>query len=231
MGPSHLVAETLLDARELAADRGIYLVVTTAVAPEPGEDADTVLYIFDPAGEPALTHVKYGGTDLAAMFGGEAAPKEVHALETPFGTISGIVCWDADFPSVVRQAGRQGVDLLFVPANDWSQVRDLHAEMAVFRAVENGFSMVRQTSNGVSITTDAYGRVLNSADSFSRVLEQDVRVPLNSTTTLYSRVGDAVGWAALLGTAVLLIATWVQGRRLKRASPPTDDRELTTAGA
>lgn len=229
-GPAEPVDALLAQARALAAERGIYLVVTTAV-----EGADeTVLHVIDPQGELALTHVKYGGTDLAALFGAEQVPKELRTLETPYGTISGIVCWDADFPATVRQAGRQGVDLLFVPANDWFEVREIHAEMAVFRAVENGMSLVRQTSNGVSLATDAYGRVLSYGDTYRGVFSQDVVVPINSVGTLYPRVGDVVGWIALVVTAAMLIVTFVRGRldrRRRRDEPirsPAEQRQLTT---
>ncbi len=196
-----------------------------------------MLHIIDPQGEIALTHVKYGGTDFAVMLGQrDPVPRELQALETPLGTLSGIVCWDADYPDTVRQAGRLGIDLLFVPSNDWYELRDVHAQMAVFRAVENGVSIVRQTSNGVSLTADAYGRVLSYADTFQGELEQDLLVPLNATETLYPRIGDAVGWAALLLTALLVMATWIKGRSAKRArreavTPATGQAAMTKTGA
>jgi apolipoprotein N-acyltransferase len=38
--------------------------------------------------------------------------------------------------------------------------------MAVFRAVENGFSVVRQVNHGESLAADAYGNLLASASFF-----------------------------------------------------------------
>ncbi len=236
MGTHDEVEALLANARWLAREYGIYLVVTTVPYVDAEGFTDTVLHIIDPQGEIALTHVKYGGTDFAVMLGQrDPVPRELQALETPLGTLSGIVCWDADYPDTVRQAGRLGIDLLFVPSNDWYELRNVHAQMAVFRAVENGVSIVRQTSNGVSLTADAYGRVLSYADTFQGELEQDVRVPLNATATIYPRVGDAVGWAALLGTALLVIATWIKGRSDKKTrkepvGPPAGHRVMTKTG-
>ena len=216
MGPQGMVDALLADARALAGEHGIYLVVTTAPTGEGAERA-TELHIIDPNGGIALRHTKYGGTDLAAMFGQEPVSRELRAIDTPHGRLSGIVCWDADFPETVRQIGTLDVDLLLIPANDWYELGDLHAQMAVFRSVENGVSIFRQASNGVSLTTDAYGRVLTYLDSFDGALEQDVRVPINSTTTIYPGFGDVVGQVALAGLAVMLVGTWLKARRAKKA--------------
>jgi apolipoprotein N-acyltransferase len=140
-------------------------------------------------------------------------------METPYGTVSAIICWDADYPDVVSQAGRSDVDLLFVSARDWAEVKDIHAQMAVFRAVENGVPIFRQTSNGVSLVVDAYGREINYVDSFDGVYEQDVLVPLNATGTVYPEVRDTFGWMAVLGFVGIVIGTWLEGRADKRRGP------------
>lgn len=218
MGRPEQAAAVLARAQVLAAETGIYLAVTTAPDAGDGEDSDTTMYIIDPTGEIALTHVKYGGTDFAAMLGmAETKSRHLQALDTPYGRISGVVCWDADFPDTMRQIGKLDVDLLLISANDWRGVRNVHAEMAVFRAIENGVSVFRQTSNGVSLATDAYGRVLSRSDSYNGVLVQDVLVPLNSTTTLYTTIGDVFGWLAVAGAAGVVAATWVRERAAKRA--------------
>jgi apolipoprotein N-acyltransferase len=235
MGPSDQVEEVLDEARALARERGLYLAVTTAPLTE-GADHQTVLHIIDPRGDVALRHVKYGGTDFGAILGmTESVPRQLQALETPFGTLSGIVCWDADFPETVRHIGELDVDLLLVPANDWYELRHVHARMAVFRAIENGTSMVRQASNGVSIVTDAYGRELASANTFAGELEVDVQVPLNATATLYPGLGDIVGWAAIVGAALVLVGTWFRSRAAKKAEedaapPPPREEAMTTVG-
>ena len=79
--------------------------------------------------------------------------------------------------------------------------------MAIFRAIENGVSVVRQTDNGPSVVADPYGRVLAWMDHFTaseRVMV--AQVPTKGVFTVYSIVGDLFGWLAVVGFAV--IAGW-----------------------
>ncbi len=83
---------------------------------------------------------------------------------------------------------------------------------------------------------DPYGRVLNYVDTFDGTYSQDLQVPLNRAATLYPEVRDAFGWAAVLGLAALLVATWFRRRRLRLAAPepepaPLPERPLAPTGA
>ena len=60
-----------------------------------------------------------------------------------------------DYPVVVQQTGQNGTGLLINPSSDWLEIDPGHAQMAVFRAIENGMSLVRQTDLGLSIAVDA----------------------------------------------------------------------------
>ena len=137
--------------------------------------------------------------------------------KSPFGTISGVICWDADFPTTVRQAGRNGTDILLVPSNDRRELDPTHTQMAVFRAIENGVSLVRQASNGLSIATDPYGRVLAAVDHFTASEWVMVaQVPTQGVFTVYSVIGDLFGWLAVVGFVSIFI--WAVVRWRKAAS-------------
>jgi apolipoprotein N-acyltransferase len=72
-----------------------------------------------------------------------------------------------------------------------------HAQMAVFRAVENRIPMARCANTGISMIVDAYGRVLGRTSTFTdAVLTGDLR--LSAGRTFYSRHGDVAAWALLL---------------------------------
>ena len=90
----------------------------------------------------------------------------IPALDTPYGRVGAMICFDADFPELSRQAAARGIDVLAVPSNDWPEITPLHGEMVRFRAIESGFSVVRATSNGQSIITDPIGRALKRVNSF-----------------------------------------------------------------
>lgn len=63
--------------------------------------------------------------------------------------------------------GRAGADILLAPYGDWEAIKNMHASMAAFRAVENGVSLIRLAQFGVANAIDPYGRVLASMDEFT----------------------------------------------------------------
>ncbi|WP_244224593.1 hypothetical protein [Corallococcus sicarius] len=75
------------------------------------------------------------------------------------GVLGGAICFDGDFPAVFASASGRGIELLLLPSSDWKGISPLHTRQAVFRAVEQGFSMVRQVNQGLSVAVDGYGRV------------------------------------------------------------------------
>ena len=70
--------------------------------------------------------------------------------------------------------------------------------MASFRAIEQGFNLVRHTSQGLSAAFDFQGRQLASMDHYlttDRVLV--AQVPTRGTRTVYAFLGDWFAWACL----------------------------------
>jgi len=134
-------------------------------------------------------------------------------VETPFGRIASVICFDLDFPSLLRQAGQARVDLMFVPANDWKAVAALHQHQATFRAIEQGFALVRATSNGISVASDSHGRVVGMTNSFATgdgVLV--AQVPVQGVPTIYARIGDLFAWGCVLGCVAFMAWTGVVRR-------------------
>lgn len=213
MGYSDQVEALMANAAALAKEEGIYIVLPTFdFGRTPPEN---VVRILDPNGKVVLTHIKYGGNDFEGTLKGDGV---LQTVETPYGKLSAVICWDADFPNTIKQAGAQDVDLLFVPVNDWLEVKDIHQGMATFRAVENGMPIFRQSGQGVSSVIDAYGRELNRVDMFEENAAgftglQLVETPSGSVNTWYPAVGDLAGIAALLGMAGLLIGMFITRKR------------------
>jgi len=198
--------------KEVAAQEGIYLAMPLGTFYEdPNRLPENKLIIVDPAGDIVLEHLKYGGALLDRIQPGDGV---LRTFESPFGTISGVICWDADFPTTVRQAGRNGTDILLLPSNDWREVDPMHTQMAAFRAIENGVSLVRQASNGLSMATDPYGRVLAAMDHFTASEWVMVaQVPTQGVSTVYSVIGDLFGWLAVVGFVGIVIWAVVRWRR------------------
>jgi apolipoprotein N-acyltransferase len=214
MGYTDQVDKLLADAAVIAKEEGVYIILPTFDLGK--TPAENVVHLIDPNGQVVLRHVKYGGNQFEGTLKGSS---ELQTVDTPHGKLSAIICWDADFPSVVKQAGEQGVDLLFIPSNDWLGVKDIHAGMAAFRAVENGMSIYRQTGSGVSSVVDAYGRTLEYVDTFEAASADDfaavhtVATPIGSVDTLYPRIGDIVGNIMLVALAGLLLGLFLTRKR------------------
>jgi len=207
--------------RVLADDHNIYLAMPLFTLDPTGKTQSVnKLVIADPNGTIVLQHVKYGGNLLEGTLPGTP---EVQTVDTPFGRLAAVICWDTDYPAVIRQAGQQNVDILLSPAFVWPEVAAIHAEMASFRAIENGLTLVRHSDNGFSFISDPYGR--NVAWEDHRGQEDAIMVawaPVMTTRTLYPWVGDIVGQASVGGLLLVLFtvviryirSVWQRQRRL-----------------
>ena len=105
-----------------------------------------------------------------------------------------------DFPTFINQAGKQNVDIMLVPANDWKAITPYHPNMAKLRAIENGFSMVRATGQGLSLAVDYNGKVLNQLNYYQT--EENIMisdVPIKGVKTIYAKLGDWFVWVCLIG--------------------------------
>jgi apolipoprotein N-acyltransferase len=120
--------------------------------------------------------------------------------------LGGAICKDFDFVDVGRSLGRGGAALVVAPAWDFGQDGWLHGRMAMLRAVEGGFTLVRSAREGTMTVSDRFGRVLAEASSGPRAPLLMARAPVpGSGATVYARVGDLFGWCCV-GLVLLLVA-------------------------
>jgi len=214
--PQEDEANFIARARQIALDEGIHLVMAYVAGFQDGSPGENKLVILDPAGEIVLEHHKYA---LAALEGAKSGDGILRTVETPFGTLSGIICNDTYHEEVVAQAGRNDTDLLFSPSLEYRQTDPLQAHMAMFRAIENGVTLIRQADNGLSIVVDPYGRVSAAMDHFNSTERVMVaQVPILSAFTIYPYIGDLFAWLAVAGFAVITTVAIVQWRRARRAA-------------
>ena len=208
LGVAEDVEQLLADGHDLAAELGVYLAMPVFVlSEEEGVKSTNKLVLAGPDGTTLLEHVKYGGNLIE---GTEPGLKEIQFVDTPFGRLSAVICWDTDYPDVIRQAGQAKVDLLLSPAYIWPEAAELHVEMASFRAIENGMTIVRHSDDGYSAVIDPYGRIVAREDFVGADRAVFLaEVPIGRIDTLYSALGDFVGQLSALGLALVIgLALW-----------------------
>jgi apolipoprotein N-acyltransferase len=128
--------------------------------------------------------------------------------QTAHGRLATSICYDADYPSLMRQASKGKADILILPSGDWKEISPYHANMARMRAIENGFSMLRIVSGATSVACDCYGRVTSSSnflDDGDNVLL--AYLPSTGITTVYAKIGDVFAW--LCSLFILLAASGI----------------------
>ncbi|MGW2223343.1 nitrilase-related carbon-nitrogen hydrolase [Nonomuraea sp. NPDC001684] len=199
----------LRKAQDLAREKGVYLDMGVAVVLDGEPRSRDLAVLVTPEGRVASVFDKaHPVPGMESLRPGDGV---VPVTGTPYGRLAHVICFDADFPATLRTRA----DVMFVPANDWKGIERMHAANAVFRAVENGYSLVRTASNGLAITVDAYGTPLARANYFGTVRQSMVvSVPTRGAWTLYGLVGDlfaglcAAALAGLTGLAVLRRAAY-----------------------
>jgi apolipoprotein N-acyltransferase len=209
-------------ASTLARSTGAYLDMGIGVLlqqPGPSHVFLDEIVLVSPSGS-VLWHFEkihqVGGVETGREIPGV---DRVPIVRTPYGRLSNVVCFDADFPATIRQAGQAGADMLLVPSNDWSAIDPVHTQIITFRAIENGFSLVRPTSNGLSMTVDDEGRVLSAVDYFTTDAQVMVAsVPMHGVHTLYAVIGDLFAWLSMAGLVGLI--GWVIARQRQAGGRP-----------
>ena len=120
------------------------------------------------------------------------------------------ICYEVIYSSLMRSFVTGGSELLTTITNDawygWSSAAFQHWQQASLRSIEQGRYLARAANTGISGFVDPYGRVLQSSNMFqSAVMVEDLR--FIKERTIYSRIGDLVGWLSVAFTLATLVAT------------------------
>jgi apolipoprotein N-acyltransferase len=195
-----------------ARESRIYLqAAVNLYLPEAPYAANRV-YLFDPEGKQVWVYNKAHPIPGLEFY--PAGDGVVPVARTPYGRLATVICFDADFPELMRV----DADIMIVPARDWAEIGPVHSQKAQLRSVENGYAMIRQGEFGVSGAFDQQGRVLAAHDyggTDQHVVYSDV--PTGGAPTVYRAIGDVFAWLCLAGT-VVAIGLAVRDRRSRRSS-------------
>ena len=196
-------------------------VVRHRARPWPAGDGalDNKVVLIGPSGEPVAQYRK-----SIAVPGPEAellvpSTGTIPIVQTPYGRIGLAICFDMDFPQLMRRAA--GADLVLVPAEDWRGITPYHSDMSRLRGIEGGYAVVRAARYGLSIASDSRGRLLASLPDEQTGIYIDrlllAQVPMQGSATAYARRGDLVGWLTVGGFFILSLMALIRRRRAAAA--------------
>ena len=166
-----------------------------------GPDQNHVLAI-QPDGKIAYDHYK-GRSPNAGFYQGNL----VEIISTPYGRIASPICYEMEFHRFIRQAGKKGLDILIVPGDEPARgAANMHTDLSMLRALENGCSMVRTTLEGLTMGADYQGRVLSRLNFYNTLKNRTIitEIPIKGVWTIYAQTGD---WFAYLCILLLISLT------------------------
>ncbi|ORY96626.1 carbon-nitrogen hydrolase [Syncephalastrum racemosum] len=188
----------LEQAKQVAAEHGIYLAITYDVRGPVGENKLTMI---TPSGDIAINYNK--AHPVPGVETQPAGEEVLQYVDTPeFGRIGAAICFDYNFASYIRQASKHNVDVMLQATWTWGPIGTYHARGNAVRAIENGFTQFRCASQSLSgifeptsngIFQQQVATLTNNAYLFYMPLQKRI-------WTVYGVTGDVFGYGCLVAS-------------------------------
>lgn len=196
--PNHKENDFIEKAKTIAIRDSIYIGIPMNVIPDENsnENPENKITWISPTGEILFTYHKAKPTYPGECDYGDGIIKY---FDSPYGRIGSAICFDMDFPSLIKQTGKMNIDIMLVPGSDWEDISPYHTYVASIRGIENGFNIVRSVFKGFSASFNYKGQLLSSNDFFKTdevILYSDV--PVKGQKTVYSFLGDYFAWICII---------------------------------
>lgn len=186
-------------ASNFASTNNVYLLAGALVYKYNSYENLNIVISFDPTGQVIDVYEKtiswYPSTSDGIL----------PVIETEYGTLSTVICFDLDFPALIKQAANKNIDILIVPAFDTEKISPFHTEVGLFRSTDYGLNIVRQVNKGTSMAVDFNGSILAYQHYFNtkdHIMMTDV--PIAGTKTIYGIIGDAFVYVNILALLVII---------------------------
>ena len=138
------------------------------------------------------------------LVGGE----EAVVVDTTYGKVGSVICFESIFPSLVLDNVRNGAELIFVATNDsWfkdSEAVYQHNNNSVLRAIESNRYVVRAANTGISTIINNKGQVINMLPPLESGYI-NTKVKFINKNTFYSKVGDVLVLVAFVGLGTIFL--------------------------
>jgi len=191
--------------RELAKNKSVYLLASLGSKIIGQINSENKTVAIDTNGT-----VQYTSLKSFPVPGAENSVKGdelIETMDTPFGKVSSVICFDADFPNLVYQTNRLNTAILCVPGYDWEAIVPYHTNMIKFRAIENGIPVFRQVNSGLSAVYNPLG-IMQDSKLFD-MQSQDALfihdVSISKISTIYGKTGDVFAILCIISLSLILL--------------------------
>ncbi len=202
--------------RTLAKETGAHLFISYAVATE-GQPWRNEAVMLSPEGEFSQVYGKFH----TWMIGEPPTPSagEFPVFDTLWGKLATLICHDANYTDVSRKLAAKGAQLIAAPYREFGGFGEQAWTNALFRAVENHTAVVISGVATVSGIINPDGSLValdTDIDGSRLTLVGDVS--LGSGPTLYTLLGDILGWVSLAGYVFFMVFEIIVEGRAKKAA-------------
>jgi apolipoprotein N-acyltransferase len=202
--------------RAIAADTDTYIFISYSVLKE-GEPGRNQAVLLSPDGK--FSDV-YNKTHIPPGESYDVPGGTFPVFETGFGRMASLICADGNYTDIARYITQNGAQLIAAPFREFPGFGEQLWQNATFRAVENQTAMVVTGAASVASIVDPYGRIVAldvNKDGSEVVLVGDVSLG-SGEGTLYTSLGDILGWATLAGLIGFMVYQMVEERKAKKVA-------------
>lgn len=203
-----LPSDLLQSAQAAAKEHGLIILLPMITPDEAGIKNHNKILIINEKGELADRYNKHNVVPFVETSSYTGASPKPSIIDTPLGRMASVICFDLDYPSFMREVGKQRADFIMAPSYDWEPLTSFHTASLKYRAIENGASLVRNTHTGISAAYDYLGNQLVSVNHYRCDEERYVvfaDIPRQGVQTLYSLWGDIFNYACVAGLLFFFI--------------------------
>ncbi len=187
----------------LALETKTWILVATYIPQKAGESIahgffDAAL-LYSPSGK----LVDYYQAVQAPPFRhvSESTGKEYKVLQTPFGKLGILLCYEDSLPKMAKKAVQNGADILVALSNpgqfNSTHMPYYHLMQDRLRAIESNRWLVRASANGYSAVIDPNGRFVQRSELNKQEILQ-IKVGKNQAMTFYHSSFDWLAFGSVL---------------------------------
>jgi len=214
--------------RAIAKETGAYILIGYSVLTD-GQPRRNQAVLLSPQGTFSevynKTHIPPG--EFYDIKGGSFP-----VFGTTLGRMAALICADGNYTDVARKLTTNGAQLIAAPYKEFPGFGEQLWQNTTFRAVENQTAVVVTGATSVAAIINPYGRLVAldvNKHGSEMVLIGDVSLG-SGAGTLYTSLGDILGWAALVALVAFLVYMAVEKILIKKETKSKPIRETAEIG-